>query len=132
MQRRGFLGIFGGATAAAFVPFVVPESVGTGYASPETPAVPALVPKPPKGKKVWMFGSIYSKLRIQITPTKAVQFYEGRYWTRGKEVADAVRAALDIGFTHPMSGSPPEPYGWELTTADDLARLQAAAAARRA
>lgn len=127
INRRGFLGLFGrGAAAAAFVPFVVPSSAKVVAAQKFAPAgfsemPPA--PAPTKGAKVWMFGSIYDSLRVQITPERAVQFYMGRYWTDEPEVAGAVRMALKLmpaGYHHSNL------LGLEIKAAEDLVALQKA------
>jgi hypothetical protein len=87
-----------------------------------------------------MFGSIYSKLRVQITPTRAVQFHEGRYWTDDPQVAEALRRALRVAVAGVHHGGrrqakdtlgyehAPGTCGWEIVTAADLERLQAATA----
>lgn len=162
MERRGFLkflGIGGAAAAAtAFVPFVIPAStraadIGKTVLSPAI----APLPQPTKGKKVWIFGSIYSMLRIQISPKQAIQFLNGRYWTEDQKVAEAVTLALsksvagvhhggglrgpgsigypdgstiDGGSSGKVKGfesNRPGTCGWEIKTKEDLERLQLAA-----
>lgn len=126
MKRRGFMGLFGGATAAAFVPFVLPESlVNKG----KMPAGQTRLPEPPKlgpkRGKAYIFGSPYPNLRVQLeSEHKAIQFWFGRFWTENAKEAQQIREALDyINSNQNRSG---EQVAWELVTKQDVERLSAA------
>lgn len=127
MKRRRFFGLFGGAAATAavvltpkFTPFVIAEN--------DTPSTPPELPKPiPPGTKAktYMFGSVYDKLRIQLTPERAVQFVHGRFWTTDEMEAVAVRLALSLPTGHHIGyhGTPGIAYGREIRNRYDVAAL---------